>query len=167
MLLDSRPAHPNKPMSMETQYVPAAVFEGAKGESYLRTASVLFPVGADGNSVLIHRVTVYNKDALWNDVNRWFDGGPAGSDSITPPGAAVQKVNDGGAGWKIWPPKPGEEPVPLAWRTFATPFTPDPLTFGYRWSDELTRTKTANGSFQDCLQAFASFIVDAMDVRPA
>ena len=36
--------------------------------------------------------------------------------------------------------------MPLAWRTLATPFTPDPLTFGYRWNDELTRTKTANGS---------------------
>jgi hypothetical protein len=146
-LLDSRPGHPNKPMSMKTQYVPAAVFEGAKGESYLRTASTLFPVDADGNSVLVHRVTVYNKDALWNDVKRWFDGGAAASGSINPQGAVVQKVNDGCAGWKIWPPKPGEEPVPLAWRTFATPFTPDPLTFGYRWNDHLvTRTKTANGS---------------------
>jgi hypothetical protein len=44
----------------------------------------------------------------------------------------VQKVCDGGAGWKIWPPKKGEEPVPLAWKTFATPYTPDPLTFGHR-----------------------------------
>jgi hypothetical protein len=145
-LLDSRPAHPNKPMSMETAYVPAAVFEGAKGESYLRTASTLFPIDADGNSVLVHRVTVYNQDALWNDVKRWFDGGAAPSGSINPQGAVVQKVSDGGAGWKIWPPKQGKEPVPLAWRTFATPFTPDPLTFGYRWNDQLTRTKTANGS---------------------
>ena len=45
-LLDSRPGQPNKPISMETAYVPAAVFEGAKGESYLRTASTLFPVDA-------------------------------------------------------------------------------------------------------------------------
>jgi hypothetical protein len=148
MLLDSRPAEPNKPLSMETAYVPAAVFEGAKGESYLRTASTLFPVDADGNSVLIHRVIVYNKDALWNDVKRWFDGGAAASGSINPQGALVQKVSDGGAGWRIWPPKPGEEPVQLAWRTFATPFTPDPLTFGYRWNDQfVTRAKTANSSF--------------------
>ena len=97
--------------------------------------------------MVVHRATVYNKDALWNDVKRWFDGGAAASGSINPQGAAVQKVSDGGAGWKIWPPKKGEEPVPLAWRTFATPFTPDPLTFGYRWNDQIvTRTKTANGS---------------------
>jgi hypothetical protein len=124
-LLDSRPGQPNKPVSMETAYVPAAEFEGANGESYLRTATTMFPIDADGNSVVMHRVTAYSKDALWNDVKRWFDGG---------------------AGWKIWPPKKGEEPVPLAWKTFATPFTPDPLTFGYRWNDQMTRTKTANGS---------------------
>jgi hypothetical protein len=95
---------------------------------------------------LMHRVTVYNKDAIWNDVKRWLDGGPAVGGSINPQGAVVAKLKDGGAGWKIWPPKQGEEPVPLAWRTFATPFTPDPLTFGYRWNDQLTRTKTADGS---------------------
>lgn len=146
MLLDSRPGQPNKPLSMETAYVPATLFEDARKGAYLRTASTLFPVDANGNSVLMHRVTVYSKDALWNDVERWFDGGAAASGSINPRGAAVQKLSDGGAGWKIWPPKPGEEPVPLAWRTFATPFTPDPLTFGYRWSRQLTRIKTANGS---------------------
>jgi len=145
-LLDSRPSQPNKPISMETAYVPATEFEGASGESYLRTATTTFPVDAEGHSVLIHRATVYNKDALWNDVKRWFDGGEAASGSINPQGAAAQKVSDGGAGWKIWPPKKGEEPVPLAWKTFATPFTPDPLTFGYQWNEKLTRTKTANGS---------------------
>lgn len=61
-------------------------------------------------------------------------------------GGLAPNFSDGGAGWKIWPPKKGEEPVPLAWKTFATPFTPDPLTFGYRWNDQLTRTKIADGS---------------------
>jgi hypothetical protein len=146
MLLDSRPAQPNKPASMETAHVPATEFAGGNGESYLRTASTQFPVDADGNTVVMHRVTVYNKDALWNDVRQWFDGGAAVSGSINPQGAVVQKVSDGGAGWKIWPPKKGEEPVPLAWKSLATPFTPDPLTFGYRWNDQLTHTKIAEGS---------------------
>jgi hypothetical protein len=145
-LLDSRPGQPNKPMSMETQFIPAAVYEGAPGVSYIRTASTLFPVDGDGNSILVHRVTVYSKDALWNDVKRWFEGGETPSGAINPEGAVVQKVGDGGAGWKIWPPKSGEEPVPLAWKTIATPITPDPLTFGYRWSDKLPRIKTAQGS---------------------
>jgi len=145
-LLDSRPAQPNKPISMETAYIPARVCEDAATGSYFRSWPTLFPVDADGNSVVVHRLTVYNKDALWNDVKRWFDGGAAASGSINPHGAAVQKVSDGGAGWKIWPPKKGEQPVPLAWKSFATPYTPDPLTFGYRFNDQLTRVKTANGS---------------------
>ncbi len=146
MLLDSRPSQPNKPFSMETAYVPAAVYEGAHGESYLRTAVTQFPVDADGNCVVMHRATTYSKDALWNEMKRWFDGGAAASGSINPQGAAVQKVSDGGAGWKIWPPKQGKEPVPLAWKSWATPYTPDPLTFGYRWNDPLKRTKAVNGT---------------------
>jgi hypothetical protein len=117
-----------------------------KSKVVFRAAPTLFPVDGDGNTVVMHRASVYNKDALWNDVKQWFDGGAAASGSINPEGAAVQKLSDGGAGWKIWPPKKGEEPVPLAWKTFASPFTPDPLTFGYRWNDQLTRAKTGDGS---------------------
>lgn len=145
-LLDSRPAQPNKPISMETAYIPAKLFEAAGKGSYFRSWPTLFPVDANGNTVVMHRATVYNRDALWNDVKRWFEGGPAPSGSIRSAGAALQKLSDGGAGWKIWPPKTGDEPVPLAWRTLATPYAPDALTFGYRWSDQLTRTKTAGGS---------------------
>jgi hypothetical protein len=30
--------------------------------------------------------------------------------------------------------------VALAWKSFATSFTPNPITFGYRWNETLTRT---------------------------
>ena len=86
-LLDSRPSQPNKPFSMETAYIPVSVFEDAERGSYFRAASTLFPVDADGNTVVMHRATVYNKDALWNNVKQWFDGGPAASGSINPQGA--------------------------------------------------------------------------------
>ena len=145
-LLDARPSQPNKPFSMETAYIPVRVVEDAARGSYFRAAATLFPTDAEGNTVVMHRATVYNKDALWNEVKQWFEGGAPASGSINPQGAEVQRLSDGGAGWKIWPPKKGEEPVPLAWKTFATPFTPDPLTFGYRWNHQLTRTKTAAGS---------------------
>jgi hypothetical protein len=146
MLLDSRPGQPNKPMSMETAYIPAQVHEGENGDSYFRSATTLFPVDAAGNSVVMHRLTLYNREALWNDVKRWFDGGAEASGAINPHGAVVSKLSDGGAGWKIWPPKKGEEPVPLAWKTFASPHSPDPQTFGYHFGDQLTRAKTVNGS---------------------
>ena len=72
MLLDSRPSGPNKAIQMETQYVPAVLSKDAKGETYARIAPTAFPVEADGTSLLMHRVTAYKKDALWNDVKRWF-----------------------------------------------------------------------------------------------
>lgn len=145
-LLDSRPAQPNKPFSMETAYIPVKLSEDPKVGTYFRSWPTSFPVDADGNSVVMHRATVYGREALWNDVKQWFEGGATASGSINPGGAAVQKFSDGGAGWKIWPPKKGEEPVPLAWKKFATPFTPDPLTFGYRWTDSLMRTNMPGGS---------------------
>ena len=39
-----------------------------------------------------------------------------------------------------------ENKVPLAWKSFATPFAPDPLSCGYRWNAPLVkRTESTNG----------------------
>jgi hypothetical protein len=81
---------------METAYIPVRVLEDAEKGSYFRAAQTLFPTDANGNTVVMHRATVYNQDALWNDMKRWFDGGAAASGSIDPQGAAVQKLSDGG-----------------------------------------------------------------------
>lgn len=36
--------------------------------------------------------------------------------------------------------------MPIAWESFATPFAPDPTTFGYRWDkDVVTKTDTKDG----------------------
>ena len=85
LLLDSRPSAPNKPFQMETQYVPAALSVDEKGETYARVAPTSFPVGPDGSTVVLHRLTSYNKKALWDDVKAWFEGGSAVSGAIDPP----------------------------------------------------------------------------------
>ena len=42
--------------------------------------------------------------------------------------------------WSIYPPRtPREEKAPLPWKSFATSFTPNPITFGYCWNEQLTR----------------------------
>ena len=71
-------------------YRTVSVFEDAERESYLRAASTLFPIDADGNTVVMHRATVYNKDALWNDVKRWFDGGSRGERRDQPPACGAE-----------------------------------------------------------------------------
>jgi hypothetical protein len=141
LLLDSRPSAPNKPFQMETQYVPAALAVGEKGETYARVAPVSFPVGTDGNTVVLHRLTSYNKKALWDGVKAWFEGGPPVSGAINSDGAHVQTLRpNGGSTWRLYAEKtPKESKVGMAWNSFATPVAPDPATYGYAWNAQLVR----------------------------
>ncbi len=148
LLLDSRPSDPNKALQMETQYVPAFLSEDARGETYARVAPTSFPRDPKGDSVVVHRVTVYDRTALRDAVSAWFDGGPAATGSVDPGGALVQRfTGKGGSTWRIAPPNtPREKKAPLAWGSFATPAALDPETFGYRWDDgRVTETDSENG----------------------
>ena len=137
-LLDSRPAGPNKPLQMETQYVPAVQSADATGEIYARIAVTCFPRGPRGESVLLHRVTAYNKKATWDAVKKWFEGGPPASGVIDPQGAAVQLFpGTGGATWEIHSSStPKEGRAGIDWKSLATPVAIDPMTYGYRWNDQ-------------------------------
>jgi hypothetical protein len=139
LLLDSRPSAPNKPFQMETQYVPAAISVDEKGETCARVAPTSFPVGPDGATVVLHRLTSYTKKALWDGVQAWFAGGPAATGAIDSAGAYVQTLRpNGGSTWKIYAEKtPKEQKIALDWSSFATPIAPDPTTYGYKWNDQL------------------------------
>jgi hypothetical protein len=149
MFLDSRPSNPNRPLQMETQYVPSVQATDKRGQTYARIAPTSFPRGPQGDSLVIHRITAYSKKALWDAVRAWFEGGPPASGVIDPRGAVANKLpGKGGATWRIYTPSVArEQRVRIAWDTFATPFAPDPSTFGYRWNDQLvTRKDTKDGS---------------------
>lgn len=148
MFLDTRDSEPNRALQMETQYVPAVQAADSKGDVYARIAPTSFPRSADGSSVVVHQVTSYSKQALWNDVQAWFAGGEAASGVIDAEASAKHRFpGRGGATWKIYPPRtPRDEKVRLDWKSFATPQAPDPYSFGYRWNEELvTNTDTADG----------------------
>ena len=149
LLLDSRASAPNKPFQMETQYVPGALAVDEKGGTYARVAPTSFPVGPDGRTVVLHRLTSYNKQALWDGVKAWFEGGPAVSGAINPAGAQVQTFRaNGGSTWKIYAEKtPKDKKVAMAWNSFATPIAPDPTTYGYQWNEQLvTKVNAPNGA---------------------
>jgi len=148
MFLDSRPSNPNRALQMETQYVPSVQATDEQGRMYARIAPTSFPRGPQGNSAVVHRVSAYNKKALWDAVQAWFEGGPPASGVINSQAAVVHEFpGRGGATWRIYkPPVPREERVRIAWDAFATPFAPDPSTFGYRWNDKLvTKKDTQDG----------------------
>ena len=138
-MLDSRGSDPNKHFQMETQYVPAAMAKDEKGDAYARVAPTSFPVGADGTTVVLHRLTCYDRRALYDGVKAWFDGGPVASGAINPAGALVQSFRTGGGStWSIYPQGTKREAKPgLDWKAFATPHSPDPHTYGYKWNADL------------------------------
>jgi hypothetical protein len=146
MLLDSRPAGPNRALQMETQYVPSVQSKDGKGETYARIAPVSFPRGPGADSAVVHRITAYSKDALWNAVKAWFEGGAPVSGAIATQGATVHSFpGKGGATWQIYKPSvPEEKKVPLAWSSFASPVAIDSSTFGYRWNYQLVTTNDSN-----------------------
>lgn len=138
MFLDARPSDPNKAVQMETQHIPAYTAQDSKGDTYARVAPTRFPAAADKDAPLIHRITAYKKEALWDGVKGWFDGGKEASGVIDPKASAVHTFKGGGgATWQIYPPNsPREKKVPLAWSTFATPTALDEQTYGYKWAKE-------------------------------
>ena len=149
MLLDSRPTDPNRSMAMETQHIPSIQAVDAKGETYARVAPTFFPCATNGESRLMHHITSYNKQALWDSVKTWFDGGTEASGAIHPEGALLHEfTGKGGATWKIYPDGVAkEDKVPLAWNSFATPMAADPHTFGYRWDlNVVKQTESKHGS---------------------
>lgn len=147
-LLDSRPSQPNKALQMETQHVPSILAVDDKGVSYARVAPTRFPVNAEGRSVMVHRLSAYNKDALWNSVKTWFDGGAPVEGTINPAASSVHHFKGtGGATWEIYSDRASkEDKAPLAWTSFATPMALDPMTFGFQWNEQLvTKTRSKDG----------------------
>ncbi|MHC4456611.1 MAG: hypothetical protein ACYS0I_05870 [Planctomycetota bacterium] len=148
MFLDTRPSGPNRALQMETQYVPSIQATDSKGQIYARIAPTSFPRGPQGDSVVVHRVTAYNKKALWDAVKAWFEGGAPASGALNPQGSVVHNFpGEGGATWKIHTPLvPREKELPISWDSFASPMAPDSSTFGYRWNYQLvTRKESKDG----------------------
>jgi hypothetical protein len=149
MFLDTRPSAPNRSFSMETQHIPCTMATDTNGQTYVRMAHTMYPVGADGQSVVMHRITSYSKRALWDGVKAWFEGGAPVDGAIDPKGAYLRKFNgQGGAGWQVFASNiPKEEQTPFATDAFMHPVVSDSTTFGFRWEDKwMTKTKTKEGT---------------------
>lgn len=139
LFLDSRPSEPNKAVQMETQHIPAYISRDAKGDMYARVAPTLFPATSGMDAPLIHQMTAYNKSALWDGVQAWFNGGKEVSGQIDEKAAAAHTFESkGGATWQIYQPEtPRDKKVPLAWSSFATPVAVNDTTYGYKWDKDL------------------------------
>jgi hypothetical protein len=65
--------------AIEVNTVPQLVSRAIGDVSYARIPKLQFPADRNGQTVLMHKLTVYSKAALWNQVAAWMTGGsPAG-----------------------------------------------------------------------------------------
>lgn len=142
MFLDRRPSNPNRALQMETQYVPANIATGRGGKRFARVAPTRFPAGPDGSSTLVHQVMSYRRQALWDAVQRWFEGGDEAGGRIDEQQANIHRfTGDGWSSWRIGTnDQEGDERKALDWEGFATPVATDPQTFGFRFDESLQRS---------------------------
>lgn len=136
--LDSRPSEPNKAVQMETQHIPAMVSKDRSGVTFARVAPTHFPNASTGEAPLIHQITAYSKAALWDQVSRWFGGGPKVSGAISASASSIHTFKGGGySTWKIYLPGDDRQTAPdVDWASYANPIAIDQHTFGIRWKRE-------------------------------
>ena len=144
--LDSRPSKANRHISMETQFVPAAVATDEQGVENARVATTYFPVDDNGDTVVLHQLMGYRKSALSDRVASWFDGGPVADGKVDVADAITQRfTGKGSSSYSIHADGvPRGKRTQLDWSSFARPTTHGDDTFGYVWDEKVvTRTEVA------------------------
>ncbi|WP_241684831.1 hypothetical protein [Cyclobacterium xiamenense] len=103
MGLDAREGTMGGGGAMEINTVPSFEMKTPEGELYIKIPQLQFPVDAQGRSLLVQDVTYYSKDALFNPVKAWKNGGEAVSGAFREahswkPDISPRKISlDGGA----------------------------------------------------------------------
>ena len=98
LYLDSRPSEPNIGFGIEHAGSPALVSEDSDGTQYAKIQRLHFPASNEDNSMLLNQISVYNQEALWNDMESWFNGGSTVMPSTMQSGAyEVPFINNGGS----------------------------------------------------------------------
>jgi hypothetical protein len=98
LFLDSRPSEPNIGFGIEHAYSPALISTDKDGYSYAKTERLQFPVSEEDNSIILHKVSVYSQNALWNDMVAWFNGGAVVKPQALQSGSLdVSFINNGGS----------------------------------------------------------------------
>lgn len=98
LFLDSRPSDPNVGFGIEHAGSPALISVDGDGNPYAKIERLQFPASNEDNSMILNQISVYSQNALWNDMESWFNGG-----AVVPPGAIqsgsydVSFINNGGS----------------------------------------------------------------------
>jgi len=149
LFLDQRPSQANKPFQQETQHIHSYEATDSKGQRYARMATTQYPVGSDGNTELLHRLMVYNKQALWDDVEAWFKGGAPADSRIDVTAAAMQIFKKGvRSSWRFYGEHiPKDQRALMNITDYMDANVTDDATLKVRWEGDLIkRRETGNGA---------------------
>lgn len=143
---DSRWTEADKGFAMESQETAPGAACDTADSTFVRSLPIYYPVDSDGYSLLMHRLSVYDQGALWNEVGQWLAAtGPTPSGVIKSSSTFVQSAS---GEFPVWTVKNGTIPVgPLDWTGIVDSFSTNTRELGYQWkTDQLTVIPSANGS---------------------
>jgi hypothetical protein len=143
VFLDTAGSDYGRTVGFETQVIPA-VHAQVDGVSYARITRMQYPATDDVSSVIVHRVTSYDDDALGESVEDWFDRGLSGSapsGRFASAAAHVSEFNEE-AGAEVFMTLIGEDfddddEKPVDFAALATVDSSDPTSFRYVWNQDL------------------------------
>ena len=136
----------NKTFAMETQGIMRSACFDLGPDTYVRSMPIYYPVDETGYSQLLHKLSVYDQDALWNDVGQWLNAaGPAPSGVIKSSSTFVTGASTVAPVWQM--KRGGTSLGNIDWSGVVSPYAPSSLECGYKWrTDKLPVISTPNGS---------------------
>ena len=78
--------------AIEVNTVPKFSSSDSSGRVFTKVPRLQFPTDAEGNCVLIHNMTHYSKDALFNQVEAWMNGGKEPDSRFSAKGTSLPNV---------------------------------------------------------------------------
>ena len=134
--------------AIEINTVPRFQSPEVEGATYYKIPRLQFPVDKDGRTILLHNLTHYSKNALYNQVEKWLAGGAAAKGrfdqkaAITPPCTA-----------RPLSVRQGAEKLPIKGiESWVETCAFDKSTFGLQWKPEVLEPwtpKVRRGSFPE------------------
>ncbi len=86
LFLDSRPSNPNMSFAQEFSSAPSVIGIDDNGGIFNKILPPIYPKTTGNTSELLRDVSVYSRDAMWNAVENWFNGGSVASTQLQPMG---------------------------------------------------------------------------------
>jgi len=98
LYFDTRPSNPNVGLGVEQADFPAIISTDNNGIHFAKIERIQFPESGVNNSIVMNQVTAYSQNALWNEMNTWFNGGTAVQPGLNQTGILnLDFVGNGGA----------------------------------------------------------------------